>query len=142
MRYTKELQESVCEDIRYGLSPQECSEKWNVPISVILKWNNLSIPVERAKEIAIRKYQVEVSEAEADLMEKLSSCIDPNISDDEYLRISDKVSKSFYALSSKIIRKERDLNQNLDNGKNCDAKIILDISKKWYGNAFLDKYKK
>lgn len=140
MRYTKELQANVCEDIRSGLSVNECAEKYDIPVSVVLKWNNLDIPVERAKEIALRKYQVEVEEAEVNLTGSLSSYFDTRISDDDYLNACNKVSKSLYALASKIVKKERDLNQVPDNGKPSDAQIIAEIVKKWKNNPFLQKF--
>lgn len=137
MRYTKELQANVCEDIKAGLSVNECASKYDVPVSVVLKWNNLDIPVERAKEIAIRKYQVEVGETEADLTEKLAKYFDEDISDDDYIAACDKVSKSLFSLASKIIKKERDLNQVPDNGKQSDAQIIVEITNRWKDNKFI-----
>ena len=140
MRYTKELQANVCEDIKAGLSVNECASKYDVPVSVVLKWNNLDIPVERAKEIAIRKYQVEVGETEADLTEKLAKYFDENISDDDYIAACDKVSKSLFSLVSKIIKKERDLNQVPDNGKQSDAQIIVEITNRWKDNKFIKMF--
>lgn len=140
MRYTKELQTNVCNDIKEGVSVNECASKYDIPVSVILKWNNLDIPVERAKEIAIRKYQVEVGETEADLTEKLANYFDKNISDDDYLSACDKVSKSLFALASKIIKKERDLSQVPDNGKQSDAQIVVEITNRWKDNKFIRMY--
>lgn len=139
MRYTKELQAQVCKDIKQGYTAQECSEKYNLPVSVILKWNNLHIPEQRAKEIALRKYQVEVSSAEADLTNKLADVFDPDMTDDEYFEACDKISKTLYSLVSEVVRQERDLNQKTDDEKN-DAQIIVEITNKWKDNKFIKAY--
>lgn len=122
------------------MSVNECASKYDVPVSVVLKWNNLDIPVERAKEIALRKYQVEVGEAEADLTEKLAKYFNDNISDEEYLAVCDKVSKALFSLASKIVKKERDLSQVPDNGKYSDAKIVVEITNKWKDNKFIKMF--
>ena len=138
MRYTKDLQANVCDDIRRGLNPQQCAEKYGIPVSVVLKWNDLKTPVQRAKEIALRKYQVEVSEAESDLTNKLSGYFSQDITDDDFTRVCKNISDSMFALSSKIVQKERDLNPHDD--PPSDAEIIGAITRKWQGNPFLKKF--
>lgn len=139
MRYTKELQAKVCKEIKRGSTPQACATKYNLPVAVILKWNNLSIPEQRAKEIAIRKYQVEVSTAEADLMNKIGNVLDPEVTDDDYLDACTKASKVFYSLVSEVVKKERDLNQKTDDTKD-DAQIIMEITDRWKDNKFLKAF--
>lgn len=138
MRYTKELQSNVCSDIKYGLSPQECADKYGIPVSVILKWNDLNIPAQRAKEIALRKYQAEVSEAEADIADKLADYFDPDIDDEDYLKASDKISGTLFKLAERIVTKERNLNPHEDPPTN--AEIIAEITSKWNGNKFLKRF--
>ena len=138
MRYTKELQKNVCADIKYGLTPQQCSEKYNVPVTIILKWANLKQSSQRAKEIALRKYQVEVSEAEADIMTKFSPYFARYLSDSDYLKICSKVSEVLYKLSSEIVKKERDLNPHQDTPDCID--IICGIAGKWSENPFLKNF--
>ena len=138
MRYTKELQENVCADIASGASPQECAEKYNIPVSVVLKWNNLDVPVQRAKEIALRKYQAEVSETEAQLMGKLSGHFSADISDDQFIKVQSDVSKALFSLAGNIVKKERELNPHED--PPSDAEIIMRITEKWQNNPFLKRY--
>lgn len=135
MRYTKELQASVCADIKSGISPNECSEKYNIPVNVILKWNNLDVPVQRAREIALRKYQSEVSEAEASLIGKLSGHFSSDISDDDFIKVEAEVSKTLFALAGDIVKKERELNPHED--PPSDAEIITEIVKRWNENKFI-----
>ena len=93
MRYTKELQANVCEDIQYGLTPQQCAEKYNVPVAVVIKWNGLEMTEQRAAEIALRKYQVEVSNTEADITNRLDEYLNPDMPDDDYFKVCELVSK-------------------------------------------------
>lgn len=138
MRYTKELQSSVCEDIENGLSPNECSEKYGIPVSVIIKWNNLELPAQRAAEVALRKYQVEVSETEALITNTYNEIIDENVSDDKYFKVCDSVSKSLYKLVADVVTKERQLNPKEE--KKSDAEIIVEITNKWKNNKFIKVY--
>ena len=138
MRYTKELQANVCDDIRYGLSPQQCAEKYNIPISVVIKWNGLEISEQRAAEIAIRKYQVEVSNTEADIINRLSKYLDPDMPDDELFKICDFVTKFIYKLVANVVKKERQLNPHED--PKSDAEIIIEIANKWKDNKFIKVY--
>ncbi len=138
MRYTKELQANVCEDIKFGLTPQQCSEKYNVPVSVIIKWNNLEMPAQRAAEIALRKYQVEVCDTEAKITDRISEVMDENVSDDDYFRLCDSISKTLYKLVADVVTKERQLNPH-DEPKS-DAEIIIEITNKWKDNKFLKVY--
>ena len=138
MRYTKELQSNVCSDIKHGLSPQECAGKYGIPVSVILKWNDLGIPAQRAKEIALRKYQAEVSKAEADISDRLSDCLRSDIDDEKYIKVCDKISGTLFSLAAEIVRKERNLNPHED--PPTDAEIIIGLTSKWNGNRFLKKY--
>ena len=135
MRYTKELQANVCEDIKYGLTPQACSEKYGIPVNVIIKWNNLEMSAQRAAEIALRKYQVEVSETEAVITDKLSEVLDTDVSDEEYFKLCDSVSKTLYKLVADVVIKERQLNHTED--KKTDAEIIIEIVNKWKENKFI-----
>jgi hypothetical protein len=135
LRYTKELQANVCDDIKYGLTPQQCSEKYNIPISVIIKWNNLEMPAQRAAEIALRKYQVEVSDTEAIITDRLCDVLDTNVSDEEYFKLCDSISKTLYKLVADVVTKERQLNPH-DEPKS-DAEIIIEITNKWKDNKFL-----
>lgn len=138
MRYTKDLQAQVCTDIKNGLTPQECSTKYEVPVSVIIKWNNLELPAQRAAEIALRKYQVEVCDTEAIITDKLSDVLDPDVSDDEYFRLCDSVSKSLYKLVADVVAKERQLNPREE--PKSDAEIIIEIANKWKDNRFIKVY--
>lgn len=138
MRYTKELQTKVCQDIKLGLSPQQCSDIYNVPISVIIKWNNLEISAQRAAEIALRKYQVEVSDTEAIITDRFSSVLSKDVSDDEYFRLCDSVSKTLYKLVADVVTKERQLNPREE--PKSDAQIIIEITNKWKDNSFIKVY--
>lgn len=138
MRYTKELQANVCDDIQYGLTPQQCAEKYNIPVSVVIKWNGLEISEQRAAEIAIRKYQVEVSNTEADITDSLDKYLDPDMSDDEFFKICDLVTKPLYKLVASVVKKERQLNPHED--PKSDAEIIIEIANKWKDNKFIKVY--
>ncbi len=146
MRYTKELQSNVCEDIKYGLTPQQCADKYNLPVSVIIKWNNLDFTEERAKEVALRKYQVEVTDMEIDLSNKLDQYLDKDISDDDYFDLSDRISKSLYNLVAQVLKKERNLNPSKEDEEQIainliEIKQIKKISDIWINNQFIKKYK-
>ena len=138
MRYTKELQANVCEDIQYGLTPQQCAEKYGVPVSVVIKWNGLEMTEQRAAEIALRKYQVEVSNAEADITDSLGEYFDPDMSDDDYFRACEMVGKKLYKLVAEVVKKERQLNPHED--PKPDSEIIIEITNKWKNNQFIKKY--
>lgn len=137
MRYTKEMQSNVCQDINNGLSPQECSKKYGVPLSVIIKWNNLEMTAQRAAEIALRKYQAEVSETEAIITDGLSDVLDPDVSDEDYFALCDRVSKLLYKLVADVVSKERKLNPREEK---TDAEIIIEITNKWKDNKFIKMY--
>ncbi len=139
MRYTKELQSNVCDDIKYGLTPQQCAEKYNIPVSVVIKWNGLEISEQRAAEIALRKYQSEVSEAEAVISQKLSRYLDPCISDDDFIKACANVTKPLYKLVAEVVKKERKLNPVNEESK-PDATIIIEITNKWTENKFIKMY--
>ncbi len=139
MRYTKELQAKVCKDIKeFGLTPQQCSEKYNIPINVIIKWNNLEITAQCAAVIALRKYQEEVCSTEAIITDKLSDVLDESVSDDEYFKLCDSVSKILYKLVADVVAKERHMNPSEE--KKSDAEIIIEITNKWKDNRFLKVY--
>ena len=138
MRYTKEVQANVCEDIQYGLTPQQCAEKYNVPLSVVIKWNGLEMTEQRAAEIAIRKYQEEVSNAEADLTDRLGEYFNPGMSDDDYFKACELVGKKLYKLVAEVVKKERQLNPHED--PKSDSEIIIEITNKWKDNKFIKKY--
>ncbi len=137
MRYTKELQENVRVDIKRGMSPNSCSEKYGIPVSVVLRWNNINTSQQRAKEIALRKYQDTVSLTETKLEEKISKNLKDSISDDEYLKMCDKISESLYNMASEIIKEERDLNQKQDI---YDGQVIMEITNRWSNNNFITRY--
>lgn len=138
MRYTKELQANVCEDIQYGLTPQQCAEKYNVPVSVVIKWNGLDITEQRAAEIALRKYQQEVSNTEADITDHIGEYLDPDMTDEEYFRVCDLITKPLYRLVADVVKKERQLNPHED--PKPDAQIIIEITNKWKDNKFIKMY--
>ena len=138
MRYTKEVQANVCEDIQYGLTPQQCAEKYNVPLSVVIKWNGLEMTEQRAAEIASRKYQEEVSNAEADLTDRLGEYFNPEMSDDDYFKACELVGKKLYKLVAEVVKKERQLNPHEDT--KSDSEIIIEITNKWKDNKFIKKY--
>ena len=138
MRYTKELQENVCNDIKYGLKPQECADKYKIPLSVIMKWNNLNMTEKKASEIALRKYQVEVSNAEEAITNKLTTYLDPDISDEDFFKICEIINKPLYIMAAEIVKKERELNPKEDTP--LDSEIISEITDKWVNNTNLKKY--
>ena len=138
MRYTKELQENVCNDIKYGLKPQECADKYKIPVSVIMKWNNLNMTEKKASEIALRKYQVEVSNAEEAITNKLTNYLDPDISDEDFFKICEIINKPLYIMAAEIVKKERELNPKEDTP--LDSEIISEITDKWVNNTNLKKY--
>ena len=138
MRYTKELQENVCNDIKYGLKPQECADKYKIPVSVIMKWNNLNMTEKKASEIALRKYQVEVSNAEEAITNKLTTYLDPDISDEDFFKICEIINKPLYIMAAEIVKKERELNPKEDTP--LDSEIISEITDKWVNNTNLKKY--
>lgn len=137
MRYTKEVQDNVKSDIKSGLSASECSKKYNLPISVILKWNNINTSDQRAKEIALRKYQEIVSQSETKITDEVSENLKESISDDDYLDMCDRISGLLYKMASEIIKKERDLNQKDDI---YDGEIIMEITERWNKNSFIKSY--
>lgn len=132
------MQANVCKDINEGLSPEECSEKYGVPLSVIIKWNNLEMTAQRAAEIALRKYQVEVSETEAIITDGLSDVLSPEVSDEDYFELCDRVSKLLYKLVADVVCKERKFNPREEK---TDAEIIIEISNKWEDNKYIKMYK-
>ncbi len=138
MRYTKDLQRNVCEDIQYGLTPQQCAEKYGIPLSVVIKWNGLEVTEQRAAEIALRKYQVEVSNTEADITDKLDQYLDPDMSDDDFFKVCDLVTKPLYKLVAEVVKKERELNPREE--PKPDAQIIIEITNKWHNNKFIKMY--
>lgn len=138
MRYTKQLQADVCEDIQFGLTPQQCAEKYGIPVSVIIKWNGLEMTEQRAAEIALRKYQVEVSNTEADITDKLGEFLNPNMSDDDYFKACEIVTKNLYNLVAEVVKKERQMNPHED--PKPDAQIIIEITNKWKDNKFIKQY--
>lgn len=138
MRYTKELQQCVCDDIKLGFTPQECAEKYDLPVNVIIKWNGLEITEQQAAEIALRKYQSEVSSAETDITDKIDKYLDRNMDDDDFFKVCDIVSKNLYKLVANVVKKERQLNPREE--PMSDAQIIISITNKWKGNKFLERY--
>ena len=138
MRYTKELQKNVCNDIQFGLTPAQCAEKYGVPVSVVIKWNGLEMTEQRAAEIAIRKYQVEVSNAEADISSRLDEYLDPDISDEELFKIDNMISKKLFKLVADVVKKERELKPQEE--KKSDAQIIIEITNRWKDNKFIKMY--
>jgi hypothetical protein len=138
VRYTKELQDNVCKDIKYGLTPQECADKYNIPVSVVIKWNGLEVTEQRAAEIAVRKYQVEVSETEADITNKIDKFLDPDISDDDFDKVCNNISKPLYKLVASVVKKERQLNPHEE--PKSDAEVIIEITKRWENNQFIKRY--
>lgn len=138
MRYTKELQSNVCEAIKEGLSPQDCAEKFEIPVSVVIKWNNLEMSAQRAAEVALRKYQVEVCDTEAIITNSLNEIIDADCSDEQYFKVCDSISKSLYKLVADVVTKERQLNPKKE--KKSDAEIIVEITNKWKDNKFIKVY--
>lgn len=139
MRYTKEIQKNVCDDIQYGLTPEQCAEKYNVPLQVIIKWNGLEMTEQRAAEIALRKYQVEVSNTEAIITNNIDEYLDPDISDDDFDRVCNYISKPLYKLVAEVVKKERQLKPAAEE-KKSDAQIIVEITKRWSNNQFIKKY--
>ena len=138
MRYTKELQKAVCEDIQYGLTPQQCADKYNLPISIVIKWNGLEVTEQRAAEIALRKYQVEVSNTEADITDKLDYYLDPDMSDEDFFKVCDIITKPLYKLVAEVVKKERQLNPREE--PKSDAQLIIEIANKWKENKFIKMY--
>lgn len=138
MRYTKELQKNVCEDIQYGLTPQQCADKYGLPVSIVIKWNGLEVTEQRAAEIALRKYQVEVSNTEADITDKLDYYLDPEMSDEDFFKVCDIITKPLYKLVAEVVKKERQLNPREE--PKSDAQIIIEIANKWKDNKFIKMY--
>ena len=138
MRYTKELQENVCKDIKYGFTPQQCADKYGIPVSVVIKWNGLEVTEQRAAEIAVRKYQVEVEETETEITNKIDEYLDPDISDDDFEKVCKNISKPLYKLVANVVKKERQLNPHED--PKSDAEVILEITERWKDNKFVKRY--
>ena len=138
MRYTKELQKNVCEDIQYGLTPQQCADKYGLPVSIVIKWNGLEVTEQRAAEIALRKYQVEVSNTEADITDKLDYYLDPDMSDEDFFKVCDIITKPLYKLVAEVVKKERQLNPREE--PKSDAQLIIEITNKWKDNKFIKLY--
>jgi hypothetical protein len=138
MRYTKELQKNVCEDIQYGLTPQQCADKYGLPVSIVIKWNGLEVTEQRAAEIALRKYQVEVSNTEADITDKLDYYLDPDMSDEDFFKVCEIITKPLYKLVAEVVKKERQLNPREE--PKSDAQIIIEIANKWKDNKFIKMY--
>lgn len=138
MRYTKELQKTVCDDIQLGFTPQQCADKYGIPVSVVIKWNGLDISEQRAAEIALRKYQAEVSNTETDITDKLDEYLDPNMSDEDFFKVCDLVTKPLYKLVAEVVKKERQLNPHED--PKPDSQIIIEITNKWTDNKFIKMY--
>ena len=93
---------------------------------------------QRAAEIAIRKYQVEVSNTEADISSRLDEYLDPDISDEELFRIDSMISKKLFKLVADVVKKERELRPQEE--KKSDAQVIIEITNKWKDNKFIRMY--
>lgn len=144
MRYTKDVQQKICFKIEQGYSVEECARLYNVPASVILKWTRQDISEQEIKVSALRKYQPEVSEIEARLMGKISAYMTDDLSDDDFVGISNGVSKELYNLATNIIKKERTSISapvaviKVETPK--EEEKILDIVRNWTSNPFMKKY--
>ena len=138
MRYTKELQEKVCADIKSGLTPSDCAAKYNIPLSIVIKWNSLDIDENKARTIAVRKYQVEVSNCEGRIARSIQPCLANNLSDSVYLKSLEQISSNLYTLVADVVKKERDMNPHEDPPSN--GEIIASIVRKWTSNRFIKKY--
>jgi hypothetical protein len=64
--------------------------------------------------------------------------MDEDVSDDDYFRLCDSISKTLYKLVADVVTKERQLNPH-DEPKS-DAEIIIEITNKWKDNKFLKVY--
>lgn len=138
MRYTKALQKKVYEEIKKGVSPDKCSRDYGVPVAIIVKWAGLDLTEQRAREIAVRKYQPEVSETEAEITGTFSVHLCEDISDADYLGVCRKVSKSLYALVADVIRHERQM--DIPEEQEPDGEKIMKITEKWRENPFIQEY--
>lgn len=138
MRYTKQLQADVKKEIANGMSAQDCAKKHGIPLSVVVKWNDLKVPVQRANEIAVRKYQTEVLDTETAIDRCVVGIIRPDISDESYLKTCENISKKLFELVSKVVSKERELNPHIEK---FDSDVIDEITQKWANNQFIKRYK-
>jgi hypothetical protein len=107
-------------------------------VAVVIKWNGLEMTEQRAAEIALRKYQVEVSNMEADITDRLGEYFNPNMTDDDYFQACEMVGKKLYKLVAEVVKKERQLNPHED--PKSDPEIIIEITNKWKDNKFIKKY--
>lgn len=140
MRYTKELQKKVCDEIEQGFSPEECARKHGLSADVVIKWTKVNLTMQRATEVAVRKYQTEVSAAECEITNEVSPLLDSNIKDRDYLRMCEKITKSLYGLVSNVVIKERDINIRQESSR--EAMAILRIADKWRQNPFISLWQK
>lgn len=135
MRYTKELQEKVCDEINQGVSPEECARKHGLSADVVIKWTKVNLTAQRAAEVAVRKYQTEVTAAECEITNEVSPLLDTEIDDKDYLKMCEKITKSLYGLVSNVVIKERDINISQKSSRETAA--ILKIADKWRQNPFI-----
>ena len=140
MRYTKELQKTVCYEIEQGVSPEECAKKHGLSADVVIKWTKVNLTMQRATEVAVRKYQTEVSAAECEITNEVSPLLNPKVKDKDYLRMCERVTKSLYGLVSNVVIKERDINISQESSRETAA--ILKIADKWSQNPFISLWRK
>lgn len=138
MRYTKELQSSVCKEVKEGMNPVKCAESHGLPLSIVMKWSGIEFPSERAKEIALRKYQPEITDSEIKTVRRLEKFLPKDMADDDYVAVCKAVSKTSCELVTEIVRQERNLNPH---DEPLDCEIIAEITRKWNSNKFIEKYK-
>ena len=108
MRYTKELQMAVVEDIQGGMNAAAAAAKYNIPEDVALRWANLDYSFERAKEAAMHCYSPLIGETEADITNDVAECVNcSSMDDDAWDKFCQRVFKRVFNCAAKVVQSER-----------------------------------
>ena len=139
MRYTKELQKSVCSELDKGATASDCSKKYGIPQDVVVRWGSLDMTEQKAREIALRKYIDEITLAGDKITSDVSEIADEDVSDRKWDDVCTGVQKTLLNLTAEVVKKERNLNPEITAEK-TDSQIIDEIVEKWKDNPFLSYY--
>lgn len=108
MRYTKNLQMAVVEDIKDGMEIGACAAKYKLPEEVVIKWANLDYSFERAKDVTMHRYSPVISETEADITNLTAEAADcADMDDSEWDKYCKGVFSKVFNCVAKVVQAER-----------------------------------